>query len=195
MYGKENEKVLALAKPNGTVCLIVQSSLMCDLSATATRELLLRNTRILQVIEFPKDTDDPEVKVFKSVLTGTCIALFRKEKAPDAEFKLSIHNTLRTINDLQFSMLSQHALLKGGRGLEFPLIRSGEESLFLKMRTAFRPMSEIMEDKRQGNINTVELPKIQSSVPTSIRIAKGENVHPFGLQRARMSIVIDWRGI
>lgn len=186
--GKQNlyklfvEHAYNLAKPNGTVCLIVQSSLMCDLSATATRELLLRNTRILQVIEFPKDTDDPEVKVFKSVLTGTCIALFRKEKAPDAEFKLSIHNTLRTINDLQFSMLSQHALLKGGRGLEFPLIRSGEESLFLKMRTAFRPMSEIMEDKRQGNINTVELPKIQSSVPTSIRIAKGENVHRYRLE-------------
>ena len=175
-----------LAKEHGVVCFIVQSSLMCDLSATATRELLLRHTHLLQIIEFPKDTDDPEVKVFKSVLTGTCIALFRKENASDAHFKLSIHNTLRTIHDLQFSILSQEELLKGGHNLEFPLLRPGEAKLFLKMRTQFRTFNSMILGTRQGNINTIYLKSIQSPIPTSILLGKGIYIHRYHYEQSTM---------
>lgn len=170
-----------LAKAGGIVCFIVQSSLMCDLSATATRELLLRHTQLLQVLEFPKDTDDPEVKVFKSVLTGTCIALFRKVPPDGTPFALSIHNTLASVSAPQFAYLAQGDLLKGGRNLEFPLLRPGEGSLFLKMKTRFRPLSAILCGTRQGNINTIYLDDIQAYTPTSIRIAKGENIHRYQL--------------
>ncbi len=175
-----------LATQNGVVCLIVQSSLMCDLSSTATRELLLRNTRLLQVIEFPKDTDDPEVKVFKSVLTGTCIAFFRKAPPDDEPFALSIHNTLASVTAPQFAYLAQGDLLKGGRNLEFPLLHSGEGNIFLKMKTQFRPLSTILTGTRQGNINTIYLDDIRSYTPTSIRIAKGENIHRYLLDDALM---------
>lgn len=183
--GKQNlyklfvEHAYNLSKPNGTVCLIVQSSLMCDLSATATRELLLRKTRILQVIEFPENTDDPASKVFKSVAMGTCIVLFRKQKGEDDAMRLSIRNSLRTIASPHFTTLSQNDVLRSGRGLEFPLLRDGEVPLFVKMRTAYRPFNEILENTRQGNINTIHLPKIESHTPTTIRIGKGENIHRY----------------
>ena len=159
---------------------------MCDLSATATRELLLRNTRMLQVIEFPKDTDDPEVKVFKSVLTGTCIALFRREKAPDAEFKLSIHNTLATLSRLHFALLKQNELLEGKRGLELPLINPGEGDLYVKLKTHFRVMGELFIRTQQGNISTIHLDDIRSPVPTSIKIAKGETAPRYRLDNDLM---------
>lgn len=168
-----------LAKAGGTVCLIVQSSLMCDLSATATRELLLRHTRLLQILEFPKDTDDPEVKVFKSVLTGTCIVLFLKEEPQGASFSLSIHNTLRTILTPQFTTLSQPELIRGGRNLEFPLLHAGEGELFLKIKTHFRPFSILFTRTRQGNINTIYLTEILSLIPSSIKIGKGIYVHRY----------------
>lgn len=190
--GKQNlykvfvEQGYNLAKKGGTVCLIVQSSLMCDLSATATRELLLRHTRLLQILEFPKDTDDPEVKVFKSVLTGTCIVLFLKEEPQAATFSLSIHNTLQTILAPQFTSLSQPELIRGGRNLEFPLLHPKEGPLFLKLKTRFRPLATLLTGKRQGNINTIHLNKIHSRHPTSILIAKGENIHRYLLDENLM---------
>lgn len=159
---------------------------MCDLSSTATRELLLRNTQLLQIIEFPKDTDDPEVKVFKSVLTGTCIALFLKRSPTDVPFALSIHNTLSSVSSPLFAHLTQSEVLKGGRNLEFPLLRQGEGALYTKMRTRFRPLSAILSGTRQGNINTIYLDDIQSDVPTSIFIGKGENIHRYHLDRNLM---------
>ena len=170
-----------LATQNGVVCLIVQSSLMCDLSSTATRELLLRNTRLLQVIEFPKDTDDPEVKVFKSVLTGTCIALFLKQTPTDAPFALSIHNTLKTLSALRFAFMRQCDLLKGRRGLEFPLLHPGESALYIKLKTRFRDMETLFSRTQQGNISTIHLQRICSPAATSIRIAKGETAPRYRL--------------
>ena len=175
-----------LATQNGVVCLIVQSSLMCDLSSTATREHLLRNTRLLQVIEFPKDTDDPEVKVFKSVLTGTCIALFLKQSPTDAPFALSIHNTLSSVAAPQFAHLTQQEVLKGGRNLEFPLLHQGEGALYTKMRTQFRPLSVILSGTRQGNINTIYLKRILSPIPTSLLIGKGIYVHRYHHEHSTM---------
>lgn len=185
--GKQNlykvfvEQGYNLAKEGGAVCLIVQSSLMCDLSATATRELLLRHTRLLQILEFPENTDDPESKVFKNVVMGTCIVAFLKEELPNNNFLISIHNTLRTITTLRFAILSQGELIQGRRNLEFPLLRPHEGTLFVKLKTQFRPLRTILSGTRQGNINTIHLKKIAAVVPTSIFIAKGENIHRYWL--------------
>lgn len=175
-----------LAKQNGAVCFIVQSSLMCDVSATATRELLLRHTTLLQIVEFPKDTNDPEVKVFKSVLTGTCIALFLKRLPKGASFALSIHNSLATIMAPRFARLAQTAVLQGGGNLEFPLLRAEEGPLFTKMRTGFRPLASIFSAKRKGNIGSDRLFTIVSYSPTPISIVKGEHVHRYHLDLGMM---------
>lgn len=175
-----------LAKRNGAVCFIVQSSLMCDVSATATRELLLRHTTLLQVIEFPKDTNDPEVKVFKSVLTGTCIVLFLKRPPLDASFVLSIHNTLATIMAPRFARLPQAVVLQGGGNLEFPLLRAEEGTLFTKMRTKFRSLTSIFSAKRKGNIGSERLSHIVSYSPSTISIVKGEHVHRYHLDLGMM---------
>lgn len=175
-----------LAKQNGAVCFIVQSSLMCDVSATATRELLLCHTTLLQVIEFPKDTNDPEVKVFKSVLTGTCIALFLKKPPSGASFALSIHNSLATIMAPRFARLPQAVVLQGGGNLEFPLLRAEEGTLFTKMRTEFRTLASIFCAKRKGNIGSERLFTIVSYSPTTISIVKGEHVHRYRLDLGMM---------
>ncbi len=170
-----------MASPGGAVCLIVQNALMCDLSSIATRELLLRKTSIRQFVQFPESTDDPELKVFKSVTMGTCIVVFQKLVPHDASFRLSIHNTLQTIVSLRYTQLSQSAILEGKHHLEIPLIREGEGELFLKMRTEYRTLDTILCGQRQGNINTIHLNRILSPVPTSISIGKGEKIHRYAL--------------
>lgn len=171
---------------NGITCLIVQSSLMCDLSATATRELLLRKTRLRQIVEFPKNTEDAEVKVFKSVLTGTCILLFQKASPQNNTFLLSIHNTLGTIAHPSFTYLSQDAILEGKRNYEFPLLHSGEGKLFAKMRTAFPMFCSITVGQKQGNINTVHLGEILAPTMTSIEIGKGAYIHRYFYEKSNM---------
>lgn len=173
-------------KSSGISCLIVQSSLMCDLSSIATRELLLSKTMLLQVIEFPKDTDDPELKVFKGVLTGTCICLFKKEENIENSWALSVHNTLSDVFKFNFVYLSQKGILDGGRGLEFPLIKHGASDLYVKMKTAYRAFKEIFTGTKQGNINTIHLSRIHSDGITSIRIGKGDRVHRYQLDNGLM---------
>ena len=57
--GKQNlyklfvERSYQLCKAGGVATLIVQSSLMCDLSSAATRQLLLERTQLRHIIEFP----------------------------------------------------------------------------------------------------------------------------------------------
>ena len=89
--GKQNlykvfvEHAYNIANDKGISCLITQSSLMCDLSASYTRNLLLTQTQIQQIIEFPKNPPTKEGRVFKSVLQGTCIVLFVKDKPLDSQ--------------------------------------------------------------------------------------------------------------
>ena len=60
--------------------MIVQSSLLGDLSSTGTRQLLLNKTSIQHIIEFPKKSDDITSQVFETVLQGTCIYQFHCKK-------------------------------------------------------------------------------------------------------------------
>ena len=166
---------------NGIVCMIVQESLMCDMTATATRELLLTKTDLQQIIHFPKNTDDPELRVFKNVLTGTCIVLFLNHTPDNDTFIVSIHNNLQTIKFLQFTTLSQLSILNGKRNLEIPLLKQGEGALYMKMKTQFRMLSDLLIGSRQGNINTIYLDKIRSFTQTSIRIGKGDRIHRYHL--------------
>ena len=169
-----------LLKESGVAALIVQSSLMCDMSSAFTRELLLTKTQMMQVIEFPKVAPNDNGQVFKSALQGTCISLFSK-KQPDSlsEFGISINNDTSTIKPLDFEEVNQfHLKTYFSSRYEIPLIKKGEMSIIAKVKSHPK-LEKMITDSLQGNINTIYLPKIKSEKHTNIFIAKGANIHKY----------------
>ena len=187
--GKQNlykvfvEHAYNIANDKGISCLITQSSLMCDLSASYTRNLLLTQTQIQQIIEFPKNPPTKEGRVFKSVLQGTCIVLFVKDNPLDSQsFNLSINNDKTTINKLAFETIAQKQILDFyPQRFEIPLITQGEMPLLQKIKTDKVLLESLLDDTLQGNINTTKLKYIHSDKPTEVLIVKGENCHRFWL--------------
>ena len=184
--GKQNlyklfvEASYNLLKESGVATLIVQSSLMCDMSSAFTRELLLTKTQMMQVIEFPKVAPNDNGQVFKSALQGTCISLFSK-KQPDSlsEFGISINNDTSTIKSLDFEEVNQfHLKTYFSSRYEIPLIKKGEMSIIAKVKSHPK-LEKMIIDSLQGNINTIYLPKIKSEKHTNIFIAKGANIHKY----------------
>lgn len=184
--GKQNlykvfvEASYNLLKENGISTLIIQSSLMCDMSSAYTRELLLTKTIIKQIIEFPKVAPHENSQVFKAVLQGTCISIFMK-KTPNAntEFGISINNDTSTINSLDFEPANQFALKEYfSSRYEIPLIKRGEMNIISKVKDN-QKLAKMISDSLQGNINTIYLKDIQSNEKTDIFIAKGANVHKY----------------
>lgn len=184
--GKQNlyklfvEAAYNLLKKRGVAALIVQSSLMCDMSSAFTRELLLTKTQMLQVIEFPKVAPNDNGQVFKAALQGTCISIFSK-KQPDnlSKFGISINNDTSTIKSLDFEEVNQfHLKTYFSSRYEIPLIKKGEMSIIAKVKSHPK-LEEMITYSLQGNINTIHLPKIKSEKQTSIFIAKGANIHKY----------------
>ena len=111
--GKQNlyklfvEQSYNLCKTDGLATLIVQSSLMCDFSSAATRQLLLDRTRLRHVIEFPKAASTKEAQLFKSVTQGTCIYQFTKAPPNDKPIAISVGNDAHTIADLRFASITK----------------------------------------------------------------------------------------
>ncbi len=184
--GKQNlyklfiEASYNLLKESGVSTLIVQSSLMCDMSSAYTRELLLTKAKIQKIIEFPKIAPNNGGQVFKSVLQGTCISIFIKScPNNDTQFKISINNDISTINSLTFENVNQLELKRYfSARYEIPLIMKGEMDIIKKVKS-HQKLKTIIADSLQGNINTIYLPKIKSEIQTDIFIAKGANVHRY----------------
>ena len=185
--GKQNlykvfvEHAYNIANDKGISCLITQSSLMCDLSASYTRNLLLTQTQIQQIIEFPKNPPTKEGRVFKSVLQGTCIVLFAKDKPLDSQsFNLSINNDKTTINKLKCETIAQKQILDFyPQRFEIPLITQGEMPLLQKIKTDKVLLESLLDDTLQGNINTIHLRRIQAEKETGFYLMKGENIHRY----------------
>ena len=184
--GKQNlyklfvEAAYNLLKERGVAALIVQSSLMCDMSSAFTRELLLTKTQMMQVIEFPKVAPNDNGQVFKAALQGTCISIFSK-KQPDSlsKFGISINNDTSTIKSLDFEEVNQFRLKTYfSSRYEIPLIKKGEMSIIAKVKSHPK-LEKMITDSLQGNINTIHLPKIKSEKHTNIFIAKGANIHKY----------------
>ena len=184
--GKQNlyklfvEYSFNVLKEHGVSVLIVQSSLMCDMSSAYTRELLLKKTELINVIEFPKNSPNATEKVFKSVLQGTCISVFRKGVMDLSNvFGISISNNLSTISCVEFEQVSQKDILSAfPNRREFPLIRKGEMAIINKIKKLPK-LQTMIDDSLQGNINTIYLKKIQSTEASNLFIAKGANVHRY----------------
>lgn len=180
--GKQNlyklfvEHSYNLAKQGGIGCMIVQSSLMCDLSSSFTRELILKNTKIQFIIEFPKIAPTKEGQVFASVCQGTCIYLFTKEKVADNKFGLSINNDCTTINKLSYENVGQSELTSFyPTDFAIPLLKKGEFKILKKVKSN-STLTDFIVDICQGDVNLTGIKSHITQSPAKIKLIRGRHV-------------------
>jgi Alw26I/Eco31I/Esp3I family type II restriction m6 adenine DNA methyltransferase len=185
--GKQNlykvfvEQSYNLTKENGIATMIVQSSLMCDLSSQFTRELLLTKTEIDNILEFPKIAKNKVGQVFESVLQGTCIYCFKKKiPAEDRIFRISIDNDVSTLKNLQFEKLKQNEILKFyPNGYFIPLIKQHEFQIIRKMQKIAVSLKDIMIEISQGDLNLTISRDCIVFNKTSTKLLRGRNISKF----------------
>ncbi len=193
--GKQNlykvflEAARNLAQPDGIVCLIVQSSLMADLSSARTREMLLTQTKISQILEFPKIAPTKAGQVFESVLQGTCICLFKNTPAPDNEFVISCNNDVTTIASLAFEPVRQSDLTRFRAGsYEFPLFQPGEFVIYRRLFTNSVTLKTMMASVEKGDLNLGTNADSFSQKISPVKLFRGRNIHRFSMDES----VSDW---
>lgn len=182
--GKQNlykvfvEAAYNLSKNRGISCLIVQSSLLCDLSSQYTRELLLKTSKIHQIIEFPKKSDNKEGQVFESVLQGTCIYIVGKilpEK--NSVFKLSINNNINTLKEISCELINQLRLLEiYPDNLYIPLIRKGDFDIMNRIWMKSKPLKYYIKSICQGDLNLTVSKENISKEPSDVKLYRGRNI-------------------
>jgi len=193
--GKQNlykvflEAALNFSKPAGICCLIVQSSLMADLSSARTRQMLLTQTKINQIVEFPKIAPTKAGQVFASVLQGTCICLFQNEVCPSNEFFISCNNDVTTISSLVFEPVRQDELIRfRPENFELPLFSPGEFAVYRSLFSNYVPLETLLDSIEKGDLNLGTNANSFSSNVTSVKLYRGRNIHRFSLDES----VSDW---
>jgi hypothetical protein len=185
--GKQNlykvfvENSYNLIKEDGSATMIVQSSLMCDISSQFTRELLLSKTEIKKFIEFPKKAKNKDEQVFNSVLQGTCIYSFRR-KVPNInhQFKISIDNNIKSLEHLQYETLEQNEIINFyPNGYFIPLIRKGEFEIIKKIQQRSIMLKKIIIEISQGDLNLTNESKHFSNKLSNVKLLRGENIHRY----------------
>ena len=186
--GKQNlyklfvEQSYNLCKQRGVVTLIVQSSLMCDLSSAATRQLLLEHTQLKNIIEFPKTAQSREAQVFTAVTQGTCIYQFTKDLPNDEPIRISVGNDAHSIADLRFSAITKEAIMNLYPELRyFPYIREGSVPILEKIADdeTINPLKHYIVDIIQGDLNLTTHSSRFSQVPSAVRLLRGRYVNRF----------------
>ncbi|HBL77641.1 MAG: hypothetical protein A2W90_02990 [Bacteroidetes bacterium GWF2_42_66] len=170
-------------KQSGTASMIVQSSLLCDLSSTYTRELLLTKTELKKVLEYPKSASNSEAQVFDSVLQGTCTYIFSKlQPSKEHYVEISIHNDTSTISNPNFEKINQLSLLKLYPDTNYiPLISKGDSLALNRISTCSIPFSDYIESTNQGDLNLTTSANEFSDNDTHIKLYRGRNIHKFHL--------------
>ena len=186
--GKQNlyklfvEQSYNLCKIDGVATLIVQSSLMCDLSSAATRQLLLDHTQLRHIIEFPKAAPNREAQVFQSVTQGTCIYQFIKSPPDGRPLSISVGNDAYSIADLRFESITGAAIDALYPSLRcFPHIRDGSVGILEKIAgdDTIRPLRYYAASIVQGDLNLTTHSKRFSSKTTKVRLLRGRHVGRF----------------
>ena len=185
--GKQNlykvfvENSYNLLKSNGIATMIVQSSLMCDISSQFTRELLLKHTTLNHIIEFPKKAKSKEGQVFDNVLQGTCIYNFTK-KNPNVKttFNVSIDNDVTTLNTIEFEKLNQFELLEiYPKGFFIPLVERGQYQLIEKVSKSSIFLNELIERISQGDLNLTSDREYFNDNKTDVLLLRGKHTHKY----------------
>ena len=186
--GKQNlyklfvEQSYNLCKFEGIATLIVQSSLMCDLSSSYTRQLLLECTQLKHIIEFPKQAKSKEAQVFNSVTQGTCIYQFTKIPPDNQPIQISVGNDILSIRNLNFSTISKNTIIALYPELYcFPHIRKGSVSILEKIASnpKIKPLADYATDIVQGDLNLTTHASRFSNSPTSVLLLRGKHVSRF----------------
>lgn len=188
--GKQNlykmfiERSRQLVNADGQVCLIVQSSLMADASATETRKMLIDKSRLHYVIEFPKKSSDPSAQVFEAVLQGTCIVQFDRADTTKL-LKISHGNNTQTIKAPRWVKVEAATLKRlFPHSMVLPLIGPNDLAVMELMRRA----STLLESKvdvaesTKGDLNLGTNKNMISSHNTGIMLLRGAHVGRYDLQ-------------
>jgi tRNA1(Val) A37 N6-methylase TrmN6 len=181
LYKVFTEQSFNLIKEGGVASLIVQSSLMADVSAQYTRELLLTQTKISFFIEFPKKSSNVGGQVFENVLQGTCAYLFKKDK-PDKQtsFKVSINNDVTTVKNLVFDNLNQSKLIKiYPNGFFIPLVKPKEFALAQKVFDQSKPLSAFITGSKKGDLSSDTDKKLFFEKTEGFKLIRGNNVQRY----------------
>lgn len=188
--GKQNlYKVFVEASTNickcgtGVATLIVQSSLLCDLSSTYTRELLLKKTIIDEIIEFPKTAPTKEGQIFENVLQGTCIYRIINQVPDESQmFKISVNNDVTTLKALEFEFVLQNSLFElYPETFYIPLVRKGDFKPILSIKNSSQPLNLFLSDINQGDLNLTSSKDYFSIEDTGIKLYRGKNVQRYYL--------------
>ncbi len=198
LYKLFTEQSYNLCKNNGIATMIVQSSLMGDLSATGTRKLLLDKTKLQHIIEFPKTAKDRKQQIFDSVTQGTCIYQFIKQPADNFSIDISINNDSESIKNLLFSPIEKQDLQKlYPKLLYLPKISIGNTTILHKIaiNQSIKPFSEFIDLMRQGDLNLVTDASNFSPNLTPVKLMRGKYVERYKVKytMACEYIVVDFR--
>lgn len=177
----------------GIACMIVQSSLLCDLSSTHTRELLLRKTIIEEILEFPKTVPTKEGQVFENVLQGTCIYRF-VNKSPDEnhEFSISINNDVTTLSKLKFESVVQSSLFELYPDTFYiPLVNQGYFYAILLAKNFTKPLDFYLQSINQGDLNLTSSSDYFSNLDSGVKLYRGKNVQRYHLINEVDEYVVD----
>ena len=186
--GKQNlyklfvEQSYNLVVNGGIATLIVQSSLMCDESSSATRRLLLEHTQLKHILEFPKSAPTRDVQLFQSVTQGTCVYQFRKQMPVGDPISISVGNHAGSFDQLRFEEIKPSTIGSLYPNLRcFPLIRHGSVAIMEKIArsSTTRPLSHYVEKIVQGDLNISSHSNRYSQIKTSVRLLRGRNVGRF----------------
>lgn len=181
MYKLFTEFGYNACKTDGVVCMIVQSSLMCDVSASHTRELLLRKTCIDKFIEFPKVAPTRGGQVFANVCQGTCIFLFQKSTPKGHKFNLSVNNDCTTISDIRWETIDQDDLITYyPKDYAIPVLRPGEFDILKKIKNN-KTLSSYILSAVQGDLNLTNDRSHFSSSVTPVALLRGRHIARYSL--------------
>ena len=189
--GKQNlyklfvEESYNLCKEGGVATMIVQGSLMADLSSAATRKLLLTSTILQHIIEFPESARERENQVFESVTQGTCIYQFTKAQSDDYYFGISVGNDSKTIANPKLIRISKKDIFSLYPNLlSIPKLRSPIEiNVLRRVASSFhiKPLEHFIVSLRQGDINLTMQKLFFSEQKSSAKLLRGRHVKRYCL--------------
>lgn len=169
------------ARTDGVICLIVQSSILGDLSATFSRKLLLEKTTLRQVIEFPKKAPSNMEQVFASVLQGTCIIFFEKTIPQNTHLlKISHGNNKKSITNPIFCDFSAQVIYSlYPQTFNIPLVRPSDYPILLKIKNIGQPLGKFAAKVRQGDLNLTTNADDYSQLTSDVKLFRGRNIQRY----------------
>lgn len=182
-----------VCKESGIATMIVQSSLLCDLSSTYTRELLLKFTTIEEILEFPKIAPTREGQVFENVLQGTCIyRIINSKPKKGYEFRISVNNDVTTLPSLEFEYIVQNSLFDLYPDTYYiPLVNNGDFKPINLVKDHTLPLATYLVGISQGDLNLTSSKNYFTSHDTGVKLYRGKNVQRYYLINDVEEYVLD----